>query len=154
MRAALFTLIVVIAAAQSASAVAAQPGVGSPGVPCDSSEGVACGQPGNCGHHGHVSKDWISDQFGQMPQTCYSPRFGCYPGNGRDIQRYPAFHGTYYRNPYNYRQLFDYPWSAGTHEPVGYFAYQIQATDVPVQRATPTLAPAPPKGHPPIGTTR
>src|SRR5208283_5484708 len=27
-----------------------------------------------------------------MPQTCYAPHFGCYPGNGRDIYRYPASH--------------------------------------------------------------
>jgi hypothetical protein len=55
--------------------------------------------------------------FHAMPQTCYSPRFGCYPGNGRDIQRYPAFHGSYYRRPYNYRTLFEYPWYARPHEP-------------------------------------
>ena len=53
-----------------------------------------------------------------MPQTCYSPHFGCYPGNGRDIYRYPAFHGNYYRQAYNYRPLFEYPWQAGMHEPL------------------------------------
>jgi hypothetical protein len=53
-----------------------------------------------------------------MPQTCYSPHFGCYPGNGRDIYRYPAFHGYYYRQAYNYRPLFEYPWQANPHEPV------------------------------------
>jgi hypothetical protein len=53
-----------------------------------------------------------------MPQTCYSPHFGCYPGNGRDIHRYPAFHGYYYRQAYNYRPLFEYPWQAGLHEPL------------------------------------
>jgi hypothetical protein len=52
-----------------------------------------------------------------MPQTCYSPRYGCYPGNGRDIQRYPAFHGNYYRRAYNYRQLYEWPWLAAPHEP-------------------------------------
>jgi hypothetical protein len=55
--------------------------------------------------------------FEPMPQTCYSPHFGCYPGNGRDIYRYPAFHGYYYRQAYNYRPLFEYPWQAGMHEP-------------------------------------
>ncbi len=56
--------------------------------------------------------------FRPMPQTCYAPHYGCYPGNGRDIQRYPAFHGYYYRQAYNYRPLFEYPWQAGMHEPL------------------------------------
>jgi hypothetical protein len=56
--------------------------------------------------------------FQPMPQTCYSPHFGCYPGNGRDIYRYPAFHGYYYRQAYNYRPLFEYPWQACMHEPL------------------------------------
>ncbi len=56
--------------------------------------------------------------FEPMPQTCYSPHFGCYPGNGRDITRYPAFHGYYYRQAYNYRPLFEYPWQADMHEPL------------------------------------
>jgi hypothetical protein len=59
-----------------------------------------------------------------MPQTCYAPRFGCYPGNNRHMHRYPAFHGYYYRKPYNYRHLFDYPWHARPHEPQGFFAGQ------------------------------
>jgi hypothetical protein len=58
--------------------------------------------------------------LGPMPQTCYSPRFGCYPGNSRYINRYPAFDGSYYRQAYNYRQLFDYPWHATPREPQGY----------------------------------
>lgn len=53
-----------------------------------------------------------------MPQTCYTPHFGCYPGNGRDIYRHSAFHGNYYRQAYNYRPLFEYPWQAGMHEPM------------------------------------
>lgn len=61
---------------------------------------------------------YFFDWFKPMPQTCYSPRFGCYPGNGRDIQRYPAFHGSYYRRAYNYRQLQEWPWLAEPHEPV------------------------------------
>ncbi|MEI8375714.1 MAG: hypothetical protein WCJ35_23070 [Planctomycetota bacterium] len=53
-----------------------------------------------------------------MPQTCYTPHFGCYPGNGRDIYRPTAFRGNYYRHAYNYRPLFEYPWQAGMHEPL------------------------------------
>jgi hypothetical protein len=62
---------------------------------------------------------WLTDWFLPMPQTCYSPHFGCYPGNGRDIQRYPAFHGSYYRRAYNYRQLYEWPWLADPHDPGG-----------------------------------
>jgi hypothetical protein len=61
-----------------------------------------------------------------MPQTCYSPRYGCYYGNNRYMNRYPAFHGTFYRRPYNYRNLFDYPWHAEMHEPTSLFSYNVQ----------------------------
>ncbi|NMC19003.1 MAG: hypothetical protein GYA33_01175 [Thermogutta sp.] len=70
---------------------------------------------------GHLNtatgKTCLGDWFGPMPQTCYQPRFGCYPGNPRTIHRYPAFHGYYYRAPYNYRHYFEYPWHAAPHEP-------------------------------------
>lgn len=76
---------------------------------------------GRVKHTGHrptaTGHGWIVDWFGPMPQTCYQPRFGCYPGNPRTIHRYPAFHGYYYRNPYNYRHLFEYPWHAQPNEP-------------------------------------
>ncbi len=69
--------------------------------------------------------------FGAMPQTCYNPRYGCYGSNNRWMHRYPAFHGTYYRAPYNYRNVFDYPWHAGLHEPTSLFSYNVpeQQTD-------------------------
>jgi len=70
----------------------------------------------------HCAVGWLPDQFRSMPQTCYSPSYGCYPGNGRDIQRYPPFYGTYYRRAYNYRQLQEWPWMAEPHEPVGFTA--------------------------------
>lgn len=64
-----------------------------------------------------------------MPQTCYDPRFGCYPGNNRSLHRLPAFHGTFYRHPYNYRQLMEYPWHATPHAPEplvpGYQGYPV-----------------------------
>ena len=63
--------------------------------------------------------------FGAMPQTCYNPRYGCYGSNNRWMHRYPAFHGTYYRAPYNYRNVFDYPWHAGLHEPTSLFSYNV-----------------------------
>lgn len=80
------------------------------------------------------------DWFGPMPQTCYQPRFGCYPGNSRDIHRYPAFHGYYYRQPYNYRHYFEYPWHADPHEPLGYFSYPQVGESVP-EEAAPIEAP-------------
>lgn len=73
---------------------------------------------------------------GSQPQTCYSPRYGCYPGNSRLIHRYPAFHGSHYRRPYNYRNLFDYPWHAGMHEPTSLFAYNVEEA-LPASRSTP-----------------
>ena len=51
-----------------------------------------------------------------MPQECYNPRYGCY-FCGRWCHRYPAFHGYYYRAPYNYRHYFEYPWYACRHTP-------------------------------------
>ena len=48
---------------------------------------------------------------------------GCYPGNNRHMYHYPAFHGDYYRRPYNYRHLFDYPWHAAPHAPQGFSTF-------------------------------
>ncbi|MBN1912660.1 MAG: hypothetical protein JW818_23260 [Pirellulales bacterium] len=77
---------------------------------------ASCAAPAKDGGVLGCLRDW----FGPMPQTCYTPRFGCYPGNGRCMHRYPAFHGYYYRKPYNYRTAFDYPWYAAPHEPQAY----------------------------------
>ena len=65
--------------------------------------------------------------LGAMPQSCYNPTLGCYAGS-RMMHRYPAFHGTYYRRAYNYRNYFDYPWHAGLHEPTSLF---VQGASVP-----------------------
>jgi len=86
----------------------------------------ACGHRG-CGHKDHGFWDCVVDWWGPMPQTCYGPTYGCYPGNNRHLRRYPAFHGYYYRAPYNYRQYFDYPWHAAPHEPLGYFSQPLPA---------------------------
>ena len=66
-------------------------------------------------HYKHLRADSLRNG---MPQSCYDPRYGCYPGNNRHMHRYPAFHGTFYRSPYNYRHLYDYPWHAQPHDPV------------------------------------
>ena len=78
-----------------------------------------------------------------QPQTCYAPRFGCYDSNNRHMNRYPAFHGVYYRRPYNYRNLFDYPWHAGLHEPTSHFSYNVPGEEV-VEPKT-AAPPTPPK---------
>jgi hypothetical protein len=83
--------------------------------------GAPCG--GGHGHHPTVA-ECIHDWCGPMPQSCYNPSFGCYPST-RFMHRYPAFHNTYYRSAYNYRQYFDYPWHAGLHEPTSMFSYHV-----------------------------
>ena len=57
------------------------------------------------------------------------------------MNRYPAFHGTYYRRPYNYRNVFDYPWHADLHEPTSHFSYNV-AGDVGGAPQPPQPAPA------------
>lgn len=89
-------------------------GHGHGGGDCDS-----CQQQGGHGNNGRLRA------CGPMPQSCYDPKVGCYGGNDRRMQRYPAFHGTYYRRPYNYRNLFDYPWHADLHEPTSLFSYNV-----------------------------
>lgn len=86
---------------------------------------------------------WIVDWFGPMPQTCYQPRFGCYPGNPRTIHRYPAFHGYYYRNPYNYRHLFEYPWHAQPNEPQPFHGGQGEVFTTDTVEVRPGLSPQP-----------
>jgi len=83
---------------------------GDAGGYCDQCSADGCGHRHRCG------------LLGPMPQSCYNPSFGCYPST-RFMHRYPAFHNTYYRAAYNYRQYFDYPWHAGLHEPTSMFSY-------------------------------
>ena len=92
--------------------------------------------------------------FGPMPQACYEPRYGCYSGNARYTHRYPAFHGWFYRRPYNYRQYYDHPWHAELHEPTSLFSYDVSEESV---RRTPTTSQhtgAPPVDPGPIGPQR
>jgi hypothetical protein len=77
--------------------------------------------------------------MGPMPQTCYDPPYGCYPGT-RWNNRYPAFHGTYYRKAYNYRNYFDYPWHAELHEPTSNWSYHVTG-----DTGAPAPLPAPPR---------
>lgn len=94
--------------------------------------------------HGHRLAAWNSgDGIGlltPMPQTCYQPRYGCYYSGNRHMNRYPAFHGYYYRRPYNYRNLFDYPWHAELHEPSSLWTYKVpeeELLDLPADALDP-----------------
>src|SRR5262245_5073179 len=103
---------------------------------CDGYNGSGWGHSG--WWHDHVSC------HGPMPQTCYNPAYGCYPGT-RHMNRYPAFHGTYYRRPYNYRNVFDYPWHADLHEPTSLFSYGVSGDPGGARAdfAPPPLVPVP-----------
>lgn len=102
---------------------------------CDQCD--ACGDGSGGGHHqkGHRG-GWL----GNMPQSCYNPSFGCY-ANTRYMHRYPAFHGNYYREAYNYRNYFDYPWHAGLHEPTSHFSYHVPG-EVPAAATPPQPVPS------------
>jgi len=122
----------------------------------DDGDCSSCGGCGKKGCGGCNEYGWIR-RAGPMPQTCYNPRHGCYPGNNRFMHRYPAFHGYYYRNPYNYRALFDYPWHAELHEPTSMFSYNFEesssgTTSTPTE-ADPTDSPTA-KAAPGAGTRR
>lgn len=93
-------------------------------------------QSGHCGGHARAEKPPRAGFFGAMPQTCYEPHFGCYDGD-RHMHRYPAFHGTYYRRAYNYRNYFDYPWHAEMHEPTSHFSYHT--TGEPIETVAPIV---------------
>ena len=117
-------------------------GAGGGGVMANSLDGpaVSMGSGEAChggSHHQHYLGDCIHDWCGPMPQSCYNPSFGCYPST-RFMHRYPAFHNTYYRSAYNYRQYFDYPWHAQLHEPTSMFSYHVPGENQP------TMAPLPP----------
>jgi hypothetical protein len=107
------------------------PGAGGPTYgelyPPGYGEPVYAGEMAPCDGHGHAKAE-RGGCLGPMPQSCYNPSFGCYPST-RFMHRYPAFHGTYYRQAYNYRNYFDYPWHAGLHEPTSHFSYNVPAAD-------------------------
>ncbi|MCA9100358.1 MAG: hypothetical protein R3C10_05455 [Pirellulales bacterium] len=93
---------------------------------CEACDSGCAGGGCSGAQQGRRCSNWVC---GPMPQTCYAPRYGCYPGNNRFMNRYPAFHGSYYRRPYNYRNVFDYPWHAELHEPTSLFAYNVSGED-------------------------
>lgn len=107
---------------------------------------------GHAGHFAnHKAKKYAKPPcfwfMGPMPQTCYEPPYGCYNGS-RWNHRLTAFHGNYYRKPYNYRNVFDYPWHAELHEPTSQFSYQVTGDTgeeiLPQTPAGPGNVPPPP----------
>jgi hypothetical protein len=106
--------------------------------------GAYGGEYGACadgGHGGHGHRGGRGGWLGPMPQSCYNPSFGCYPSTPF-MHRYPAFHGSYYRAAYNYRNYFDYPWHAALHEPTSHFSYHVPAAAAgeAIPRPTPEAA--------------
>ena len=104
---------------------------------------AACAATPRGNEIGGTAGSCLCDWFGPMPQTCYGPRYGCYPGNNRYINRYPAFHGYYYRQPYNYQHVFEYPWHAAPHEPLPYPGGETNAVSSEILGPGPVL-PSPP----------
>ena len=127
MHSVLLTILLFTGADPMAPTADQQPYVAPVTSQCDQCADNTCAE-GNSGGCVQRLGNFIFDWWGPMPQTCYAPRYGCYPGNNRFMHRSPAFHGSYYREPYNYRNYFDYPWHAQPHEPMGYFTYQRDVT--------------------------
>jgi hypothetical protein len=100
---------------------------------------------GGDGHRHHAGAC-----LGPMPQSCYDPSLGCYAGTRR-MHRYPAFHGTYYRSPYNYRHYFDYPWHAAMHEPAPHFSHHLPAPTAGETLESPPLLIRPAQALQPLG---
>ena len=112
-------------------------------------EGMSAEGPERVGRHGrHLHGTTLHGHcLGPMPQTCYDPPYGCYHGS-RWSNRYPAFHGTYYRKAYNYRNYFDYPWHAEMHEPTSHWSHHVtgdtgEPSPLPAN-AAPSVEQAPP----------
>jgi len=109
--------------------------MGDVGTGCSS-----CGESRSrrCGHGSRHGRRQNGSWWGAMPQTCYNPHYGCYPGASRTMHRHSAFHGNFYRRPYNYRNYFDYPWHTRIHEPTSRFSYNVprnQETNAPTPAA-------------------
>ncbi len=136
MHAALLTVLIAAGTGQTGSEIMVRQTVYATQGLQEGCQSCAAGEP--CGECGPKSC-WWSNWWGPMPQTCYEPHFGCYPGNSRTIHRHPAFHGSYYRKPYNYRHQFEYPWHLAPHEPQRFNSYAQTVGDEMVPSAEPGL---------------
>lgn len=127
------TILFAVLALNGADGAYASHASGGYSAECDT--GNSCGECGS----GRRCKNGEQNRRG-MPQSCYNPSFGCYAST-RFMHRYPAFHGHFAREAYNYRQYFDYPWHAGMHEPTSMFSYNVPG-ESPAE-AVPAPAPIP-----------
>lgn len=112
---------------------------------CQDTAAVAdesCQECNDCGACDSCRARRVKSHRAGMPQTCYNPVYGCYPST-RFMHRYPAFAGYYYRRPYNYRHMFDYPWHAELHEPTSHFSYNVVDEEYEVIEGD--VPPAPPQ---------
>ena len=108
---------------------------------------------GHCGKH--RAGNAHGGIWGPMPQTCYGSRYGCYPATERYMNRYPAFHSSYYKRAYNYRNYYDYPWHAELHEPTSLFSYESSAEVESEEGLAPVVDPAVPATPPtPVSTAQ
>jgi hypothetical protein len=90
--------------------------------------------------------------LGPMPQSGYEASVGCYAGTRR-MHRHPAFHGYYYRNAYNYRHYFDYPWQAAMHEPASHFSSNLPTPAAGETIDSPPVLIQPAQALQPLGRT-
>jgi hypothetical protein len=74
-------------------------------------------------------------------QPCYVPRSGCSAGNNRCAHCYPTM-PAYYRQAYNYRTQFDYPWHTVPCGPRPPFVFQGHPR-LPAQEVIPAPYPEP-----------
>ena len=79
------------------------------------------------------------------------PYFTCYSRHHNWLDCYPGFHEQYYRRPYNYRVLFDYPWHEDLHGPAPPGGYncgeawvESGPSPTPSQMPSEMRSPAPP----------
>ncbi len=72
------------------------------------------------------------DVFRPAAMVVYpSPCYDCYSRHRLELGCYPTFYQRYYRRPYNYRNMIDYPWHADVYRPgCGEFGQPLESTAV------------------------
>lgn len=103
------------------------------GQACESCGKASCAN-GACASGSHIREHCRCS--GPTTLTRQKPCSWCYPGNVWSHQRYPAFHGSYYHSPYNWRSAFNYPWHAEPHQPASLYPYQ---PEIAVEEITPPV---------------
>ena len=106
---------------------------------CDSAGCSHCCRPaGRCCFCATGVRRWLPACLRPMCHDCCAPGLHCCPGDNRCLHSYAGFYGHNYRQAYNYRLLFDYPWHSPPHQPRCFFTYQGGAPTVEeIHRPTP-----------------